>query len=153
MPDERTPHLTGGCQCGSIRFAFYAEPIRIGICHCRMCQRATSSPFAALADVPMESFAWTKGQPKAFRSSSVAERHFCGDCGSPLSYHQLDGRNMEILLGAFDDPNAVPPTYAVGIESKVAWFDHLPTLLGKALADYSGADTARKITSFQSNND
>ena len=85
----------------------YAEPIRVGICHCRMCQRATAGAFAGLADVPEADFAWTKGTPKAFQSSSVAERHFCGDCGTPLSYHQLGGANMEILLGAFDDPAAL----------------------------------------------
>lgn len=150
MVEPRTAVLTGGCQCGTIRFAFYAAPIRVGICHCRMCQRATASPFAGLADVAMADFAWTKGQPKAFASSSIAERHFCGDCGTSLSYHQIDGANMEILLGAFDDPGAVEPTYAVGIESKVAWFDKLHTLPGKTFADYAGADAATNIKSNQS---
>ena len=150
MTDERKPVLTGGCQCGAVRFAFYAAPIRVGICHCRMCQRATASPFAGLADVAMADFAWTRGTPKAFASSSIAERHFCSECGTSLSYHQIGGANMEILLGAFDDPNAVAPTYAVGIESKVAWFDTLHQLPGKTFAEYAGADAEAKIESNQS---
>lgn len=149
MNEERPAVLTGGCQCGNIRFAFYAEPIRVGICHCRMCQRATAGAFAGLADVPEADFAWTKGTPKAFQSSSVAERHFCGDCGTPLSYHQLGGANMEILLGAFDDPGALEPAYAVGIESKVAWFDQLHELPAKTFAEYAGADAAASVKSRQ----
>mgnify|MGYP001819654492 FL=1 len=82
--------------------------------------------------------AWTKGTPKALQSSSVAERNFCGDCGTPLSYHQLGGANMEILLGAFDNPNALAPAYAVGIESKVAWFNKLHELPARTFAEYAG---------------
>ena len=34
MSDQRKPVLTGGCQCGAIRYALYGEPDRAGICHC-----------------------------------------------------------------------------------------------------------------------
>jgi hypothetical protein len=33
---ERVPVLTGGCQCGAVRFASYSKPGRISVCHCRM---------------------------------------------------------------------------------------------------------------------
>ena len=72
-PDEpRTAVHTGGCQCGAVRFAVFAEPRRIGICHCRMCQKAVAGPFAVLAEVPWSEFAWSKGEPSTFRSSSRA---------------------------------------------------------------------------------
>ena len=62
-PASRVPHLTGGCQCGAVRFAVYAEPPKIGLCHCRMCQKAVAGPFAVLAEVPWGDFAWTRGTP------------------------------------------------------------------------------------------
>ena len=39
MSEQRKPVLTGGCQCGAVRYALYAAPDRAGICHCRMCQK------------------------------------------------------------------------------------------------------------------
>ncbi len=41
------PVLTGGCQCGAVRFALSAPPAKISICHCRMCQKASGAPFAS----------------------------------------------------------------------------------------------------------
>jgi hypothetical protein len=35
--------MTGGCACGRIRFTTTVEPDEAYLCHCRMCQRATSS--------------------------------------------------------------------------------------------------------------
>jgi hypothetical protein len=39
--------FTGGCMCGAIRYECAAEPIAMGLCHCRDCQYATGSAFAA----------------------------------------------------------------------------------------------------------
>ena len=33
MSGQRKPVLTGGCQCGAVRYAVYAAPERAGICH------------------------------------------------------------------------------------------------------------------------
>jgi hypothetical protein len=49
------PVLTGGCQCGAIRFALSASPRRVSICHCRMCQKASGAPFASFADIEGDS--------------------------------------------------------------------------------------------------
>jgi hypothetical protein len=70
---------------------------------------------------PHGDFAWTRGTPGTFRSSSLAERDFCKDCGTPLSYRKLNGSVIELLTGAFDRPDRVIPTYQTGIESKLAW--------------------------------
>ena len=61
MTETRKPVLTGGCQCGAVRFGVMVAPSRVSICHCRMCQKATGAPFASLADINRTDFAWTKG--------------------------------------------------------------------------------------------
>jgi hypothetical protein len=147
--DARSSLHTGGCQCGAIRFAVYAEPRKIGICHCRMCQKAVAGPFAVLAEVPWGDFAWTRGQPATFQSSSRAARDFCAACGTPLSYRQLGGPIIELLTGAFDDPSRVGPTCEVGTESQLAWVDHIGEMPGKTTLENTGAQELSKVESYQ----
>ena len=120
---QRAPTLTGGCQCGAVRYALYATP-RAGICHCRMCQKAVGGPFFAWAMVGVADFAWTRGAPAWFRSSSAARRGFCASCGTPLAF-QYDGKadHVDVSIGSLDTPGAVRPAVALGIESRLPWCD------------------------------
>src|SRR5688572_7480127 len=77
MSETRKPLHVGGCQCGAVRYALYAEPTNPHVCHCRMCQKALGSYFAPFAGVPLGDLAWIKGAPGVFRSSEVVERGFC----------------------------------------------------------------------------
>jgi hypothetical protein len=147
--EDRGPLHTGGCQCGAVRFAVYVEPDKIGLCHCRMCQKAVAGPFAALAEVPWGDFAWTRGQPCAFQSSSRAVRNFCAACGTPLSYREVNGPIIELLTGAFDDPKRVMPTYATGTESMLAWAPHIAEMPGKTTLANTGAAKLATIESYQ----
>ena len=147
--NQRTSLHTGGCQCGAVRFAVYAEPIKIGICHCRMCQKAVAGPFAVLAEVPWTGFAWTRGSPATFQSSSRAVRDFCAACGTPLSYRKPGGGIIEIMTGAFDRPERVAPTYEVGVESKLAWLAGLPAMPGKTTLQNVGTNTLAAVISYQ----
>ena len=146
---ERQSILTGGCQCGAVRFAIYARPGRIGLCHCRMCQKQVGGPFIALAEVAHEDFAWTRGQPASFRSSSIAERDFCAACGTPLSYRAIGGPKIELTTGSFDEPGRVVPTYATGMESYLAWVSHIGELPAKTTAQAAGPEKLARIVSFQ----
>jgi hypothetical protein len=145
----RDPYLTGGCQCGAIRFAVYAEPVKTGICHCRMCQKAVAGPFAVLAEVPWGEFAWTRSTPSTFQSSSRAMRDFCSACGTPLSYRKPGGPIIELLTGAFDAPHRVVPTYEVGAESKLAWLERLPALPAKTTLENVGTEKLAAVVSHQ----
>src|SRR5215212_8313948 len=99
-PDEHARELTGGCQCGAVRFRV-GRLGRSAICHCRMCQKAFGSFFGPL--VTVFDVEWTRGAPKYFRSSQRLQRGFCGDCGTPLGALDSDG-SVELAVGAFDDP-------------------------------------------------
>ncbi len=143
MADERTPVMTGGCQCGAVRYALHAEPTEPSICHCRMCQKAFGNYIAPLAGVRLQDLAWTRGAPGTFRSSDQVERGFCRDCGTPLFYRVLGRDRISVSIGSLDEPDRVAPLIQYGVEAKSRHFDGLPGLPGEATSeDY--ANTSRQ---------
>jgi hypothetical protein len=142
------PTMTGGCQCGAVRYALFEAP-ESTVCHCRMCQKAVGAPFAAFCKVRTSSFAWTRGEPSRFNSSSAAERHFCATCGTPMTFHYLDGDSIEVTTGSLDDAARVPPTMNFGVEARLPWIDLLvPGRLPETPTSESSSAT-RVITSRQ----
>lgn len=125
MSGERHPIHTGGCQCGAVRYALYAEPTDPHICHCRMCQKAFGSFFAPLTGVTLEDFALTRGALSLFRSSEAAERGFCANCGTPLTFHYVDSPRIAVAIGSLDHPELVPPRMQYGIEGRMPWFPEI----------------------------
>lgn len=116
--------LTGGCQCGAVRFA--CERLgRASICHCRMCQKAFGNLFAPL--VTAHDLVWTRGAPTWFQSSARVRRGFCAACGTPLTY-QYAGSPVDVAICALDTPDAALPVIQVGTEGKRPWCDALPSL-------------------------
>jgi len=128
MTEIRKPLYTGGCQCGAVRYALYAEPTNPHVCHCRMCQKAFGNYFAPFAGVPPSDFAWVMGTPGIFKSSPAAERGFCRDCGTPLSFRYLERDRISISLGSLDQPSRVPPAKQYGVESRLPFVATLTNL-------------------------
>lgn len=122
MSEVKTPVATGGCQCGKVRYALYVTPENSHVCHCRMCQRATGGVFAALAGAAKKNFAWTAGEPAFFASSNLAQRGYCRDCGTPLSFsYDMPEARFYVTIGSLDDPESAPIIKQYGIESRLSW--------------------------------
>ena len=121
-------NLTGGCQCGAVRYEWTVKPAYSSVCYCRMCQKASGQAMMGFTGGKREHIKWTRGAPATFRSSNLAERGFCRDCGTPLTY-AFDGTGrISVTINSLDDPETMPPTRQYGIESKVAWFDAVHAL-------------------------
>ena len=119
--------LSGGCQCGAVRFRVEGEPGRASICHCRMCQKAFAGPFGALVTVNLADLTWTCGAPTNFQSSDQVKRGFCAACGTPLTFDYSD-TVIDLTVFAFDDPSAVAPVVQLARESRALWIDHVADL-------------------------
>ena len=116
LTSARAAVHTGGCQCGAVRFAVYAEPAGSASATAACARRRWRDP----------SPCWPRcrgatspgaGEPSTFRSSSRAVRDFCAACGTPLSYRKPGRRHHRAADRRLRRPERVPPTYAVGIES------------------------------------
>lgn len=93
----------GHCACGAVTVRIEGFEPRLWVCHCEPCRRWQG--FAGMGlDVPAAGF-HAEGPVRIWASSAVAERAFCGACGSPLWFRALDdgGAVYEPVAGLFDD--------------------------------------------------
>ena len=118
-----TEEMTGGCQCGRVRYRVAIDNDEAYLCHCRMCQRATGGVSIAFKNVRKADLAW-EGEPDLYASSPIAERGFCSACGTPLSFAFPDSEKMDLTVGSFDEPERFAPQHHFGAESlHEAWID------------------------------
>jgi hypothetical protein len=122
--------MTGHCLCGKVAFRVSGPPRDVHHCHCGMCRRATGAAFATLVWVPHEAVQWT-APPAFYRSSTIATRGFCARCGTSLFLDYDGSREIALLLGAFDAPEAFQPSHHYGIESRLSWVDLEAELPGR----------------------
>ncbi|WP_333606167.1 GFA family protein [Novosphingobium sp.] len=118
-----TRTMTGGCQCGRVRYVAQLESNDAYLCHCRMCQRATGGFAASFVQVPRKAVTW-ESEPDWYASSVIAKRPFCSHCGTPFGFMFNDGDGMDLTLGSFDEPGYFHPALHSGAEGMhEAWLD------------------------------
>jgi hypothetical protein len=120
--------VSGGCQCGAVRYHATAMLDNSHLCHCRMCQKAVGNIFAALVAAPTDAITWTRGQPSIFMSSEHVERGFCNQCGTPLFYNDVTNDRTNFTIGSLDHPEWFPPHANTGNEARVPWFTSVTTI-------------------------
>jgi hypothetical protein len=115
-----------------------------------MCQKAFGNFGAALVSVDVSHLVWTRGRPSAFRSSPVVVRGFCAKCGTPLFMREDGDPTIEMAIGTLDNPNAIGPlSEQSGIESKLHWFDGIPTLPAMTTADTRNPEDLARLKTLQ----
>ena len=115
--------MSGGCQCGRVRYTAQVSDHEAYLCHCRMCQRATGGVSIAFKNLARAEIAW-QHEPDWYASSEVARRPFCRECGTPLGFAFNTSDRIDLTVGSFDDPSDFRPTSHFGVESMHrAWLD------------------------------
>ena len=81
-----TDKLTGGCQCGALRYEVTGAPKQLIACHCTDCQKQSGSAFGMTMVVDEADFRMVQGEVKKFTTTTDAGRSktgaFCPECGS-----------------------------------------------------------------------
>ena len=138
--------LTGGCQCGAVRFR--VERLgRASICHCRMCQKAFGGFFGPL--VTGFGVIWTRGEPSWFQSSNKVKRGFCAACGTPLTF-EWSVEVIELAIATFDDPAQHQPVAQLAMDAAVPWLSKLADLPATTFGEDAALDAHYdSIVSYQ----
>jgi hypothetical protein len=141
--------MTGGCQCGAIRYAVEGDPQQVSICHCRMCQKAVGSVIWPFFTVRSALLSWTRGQPALYRSSAAAQRGYCAACGTPLTFEPDGEDTIDLGIGTLDRPAALKPADQYWVDERVPWFGELDGLPRAGLGAKLPADEAARRKPFQ----
>ena len=78
----------GKCLCGAIEVTSDEKPDQIIACYCESCQKACGGGASFNIIKTDEGARLSKGETKIYNdtadSGNSLERHFCGNCGSPI---------------------------------------------------------------------
>jgi hypothetical protein len=119
----KTP-FTGSCMCGAVRYECTAEPIAMVNCHCRDCQRATGTAFAAAMLVPanaVEIVGNVNYYDVICDSGKIIGRGFCPNCGSRLFSKPPLPEFLGIMAGSLDYPSEFQPSMDIYTSSAQHW--------------------------------
>jgi hypothetical protein len=100
--------LTGGCQCGAVRYECDGEPRALYVCHCLECRHQSASAFGMSLEMPAGTMRVTQGTPRFWTRLANSGRRmrcaFCPDCGSRLWHEPESGAYLTIKAGSLDEP-------------------------------------------------
>ena len=109
--------LEGGCYCGAVRYVAEGEPVMKAQCHCRECQYITGGSPNVFMAMPVEGFAYTRGEPTTFTRGDLKRpvtRAFCGACGTHVNTRSPGFPAVIVKVGTLDDPGQfVGPDMAI----------------------------------------
>jgi hypothetical protein len=118
--------LTGGCNCGHVRYALTAPPLAVVACHCTQCRRQSGAAYSVNLVVRQGTMrvdgalaSWTDRDTE---SGAPLSREHCGRCGSPI--RSVPGGAPGIVAvkaGTLDDPSPFAPTLHIWTRSKLPW--------------------------------
>jgi hypothetical protein len=129
--------ITGGCQCGKVRYTLKAPPLTLYCCHCTECQRQSSSAFGMSMRVrrdDVEVAGETASIARQGASGSKLIGAFCPSCGVRLIHRrEAYGTHVSLKAGTLDDTSWLVPAGHIWTQSKQKW-----VLIGGSGVNYAG---------------
>jgi len=122
-----TTSITGGCQCGAVRYVLNAAVHDVMHCHCSMCRKAHGALFVSFGMADADAFVLEKGEANLgdFESSPGSHRFFCRTCGGQV-FNRVEKwpDRVFVALGSLDAGER--PGHAPGHERHIFWESRVP---------------------------
>lgn len=117
--------ITGGCQCGAVRYTLKPKHYKIYACHCLECQKQSAAAFGLSMPLNCDDFMLegeTADYMRPTDSGAKTRCVFCQQCGTRL-YHQSD-RSPDIVTlkaGSLDETASIKPVAHIWTSRKQPW--------------------------------
>lgn len=121
---DKNAYLTGGCQCGEVRYRLLNPPLFVHACHCIDCQKKRGSAFGITTivlecDIERVQGTFTSKQIAAHRTAFV-----CASCQDVI-YRTATNHPATALLrsGTCDDPRVLEIHAHIWTLDKHPWLE------------------------------
>ena len=110
------------CLCGGIKIKIKGKLRHVINCHCSQCLK-THGNFAAYTSCPEGRIDFiNKKTLKWYRSSKIAKRGFCSNCGASIFYKLLRSENISIAAGMFHNPTKLKTRLNIYTKGKLDYY-------------------------------
>ncbi|MGH2905778.1 MAG: GFA family protein [Solirubrobacterales bacterium] len=116
--------LTGGCNCGAVRFEVTEPLVYAYYCHCTRCRRRSGAGSAPGGIAAPGSFKLLQGESdlRTWSAGDGFDKLFCSICGSQVLARSPENHELvAIRLGAFDGDPGIRPTARHFVNYAAAW--------------------------------
>ena len=121
--------FTGSCSCGAIKYQVAGNVRSIVNCHCNLCRKMNGSAFSTYVAISDDDYSQLNGRLKTHKVTELAEKNFCGECGTPIFNTNPKYAGLKILhLGSLDESLDMDPIANIVCESQIDWLDRLPEI-------------------------
>lgn len=119
--------IKGACQCGQVTYSLLKAPKMVIACHCKECQKLSTSAFSITAIVNAEDVIFEGEMSDWSRESdsgNISAAKFCPKCGNRM-YH-YNPEHPEILKlkpSNLEDTSIIKPTVHSWVSEKQDWYE------------------------------
>lgn len=116
---------TGGCSCGSVRFAI-RDYLYVLVCHCDACKKRTGSAFGVSVVVEDTDLLELRGELRTYNRIAESGRpvpyDFCPSCATTIRWRIEKFRARTIFAGgAFDEVSRLAAAGEMYTERALLW--------------------------------
>lgn len=120
--------IEGSCQCGQVTYKLKEAPKMVLACHCKECQKLSTSPFSVTAIIDssaIDFYGEFKEWSRSADSGNTNTAKFCPGCGNRIyHFNPEDPSTIKLKLKPTDMENdcIFKPTVHVWASEKLSWY-------------------------------
>ncbi len=124
---------SGSCQCGNVNYEVTDRPLATYACHCRDCQKLSTSAFSVTMVISRSGFRLVSGELKSWQrpteSGGVAVCWFCPECGNRIFHENPEMPDViRLKPGTLEDTSVLEPQAHVWTCREQQWLQRIADL-------------------------
>lgn len=122
MPAPALP-LDGSCRCGKVLIRITKPPLMTSACHCRGCQKMSSSAFSLTAMIPADGLEVVEGEPVECGTHGPDQDHMACPYCMTWMFTRITGMDafVNVRPTMFDDCTWFTPFIETMTKEKLSW--------------------------------